>query len=423
MQQSFFTLLCAIFLYACSTTKKAITTMDANNTLIEDLLKAKPKQFASLLANKDSLRLQIIYTKIDRNKNNQPTFTDYSFNLNTNTYFYPASTVKMPIAFLALEKLNELKKYGIDKHTAMLTDSSFNKQTLVYTQPNAENSVPTIANYIKQIFLVSDNDAFNRLYEFLGQEYIQTQFKKKGYEDATIRHRLQITLTAEENKHTNPINFYDTSGQLLYAQAAQYSKAVYPAFDAKMGKGYYKGSKLVNEPFDFSTKNRMYLQYQHNILRSVLFPESVPAKQRFNLTKEDEDFVLHWMSAYPKESKYPNYDTANYWDAYCKFMLHGSAKGSLPEHVRIYNKVGDAYGFITDITYVIDVKNNVEFMLSATMLCNSDGIFNDDKYDYETIGFPFMKNLGQAIYEYELKRERKHKPNLSKFMIDYNTNQ
>jgi len=64
-------------------------------------------------------------------------------------------------------------------------------------------------------------------------------------------------------------------------------------------------------------------------------------------------------------------------------------------------------------------EKKVEFMLSATLLCNKDGIFNDDKYDYETVGFPFMKNIGQLIYEYELQRKRKNIPNLHSFTINY----
>ena len=385
---------------------------------LDSLLKSNP-QISSLLQPKNELNIQIIYTKIDRDAKNIPHFTDYAFQLNNDKYFYPASTVKMPIAFLALEKLNEMKQKGVNKYTTMITDSSSEKQSVVYTHPTAENSAPTIAHYIKQIFLVSDNDAFNRLYEFLGQEYIQKQLKKKGYPDAIIRHRLQTPLTVEQNKLTNEISFFDTSGNLLYNQPSKYSEAKFETLDAKLGKGYYKGNQLINEPFDFSLKNRVYLQDQHNILRSVLFPEAIKSKHHFNLSKDDENFVLHWMSAYPKESKYPYYDSTNYWDAYIKFLLQGSEKKEIPNYIRIFNKPGDAYGFLTDIAYVVDFKNKVEFMLSATIACNSDGIFNDDKYDYETIGFPFMKNLGQTIYNYELKRERLQIPDLTKFNINY----
>ena len=390
----------------------------SKDIFLEKLMQTKPEAFASILANKDSLNVQIIYTQIDRDKKNNPSFTNYTFNLNNNNYFYPASTVKMPIAFLALEKLNNLNIPGVNKYTKMVVDSSISAQQNFYAPTNT-NSNPTIANYIKQIFLVSDNDAFNHLYEFLGQEYIQQKLKEKGYSDAVIRHRLNISLSNEQNRTTNAVSFYDSSGKLLYHQDAQYNKNNFASLNVQLGKGYYRGNQLINEPFDFSTKNRIYLQDLHDILQSVLFSDNVDQKKKFNLTKDDVAFVLKWMSAYPRESKLPYYDSANYWDSYCKFLLYGSEKGSLLPDVRIFNKVGDAYGFLTDIAYIVDKKNNVEFMLCATISCNSDGIYNDDKYDYETVGYPFMKHLGQLIYQYELKRDKKHKALLNKFDIEY----
>jgi hypothetical protein len=40
----------------------------------------------------------------------------------------------------------------------------------------------------------------------------------------------------------------------------------------------------------------------------------------------------------------------------------------MPEQVRVFNKVGWAYGFLTDISYVADFKNDIEFMLTATFM-------------------------------------------------------
>ena len=398
-----------------SQNKKAI-----NDTFLEQLMKTKPEWFQEILAKRDSFNVQIIYTQINRNKHNRPTFTDYTFNLNPQHYFYPASTVKMPTAFLALEKLHELKSKGIDKTTTMLTDSGYNKQDVVYTQPNARDSRPTIENYIKQVFLVSDNDAFNRLYEFLGQGYIREKLKEKGYDSIVIRHRLERFLTPDQNAATNPVNFIDTSGKLIYRQPAQYNKNLYPSLNVRLGKAYYKGNVLVNEPLDFSYKNRLYLQDLKSLLQGILFPESVPVKKRFNFIKEDYNFVKHWMSAYPGESDFPNYDTTNYGDAYCKFLLFGAAKDKIPGNIRVFNKVGDAYGFLIDAAYIIDTKNNVEFMLCATISCSRDGILNGGVYDYDGLGLPFMKHIGELIYEYELKRTRKFPPDLRDFIIDYN---
>jgi hypothetical protein len=149
----------------------------------------------------------------------------------------------------------------------------------------------------------------------------------------------------------------------------------------------------------------------------VLFPKSLPKAQRFKLKKEDYQFLYRYMSMKPSESKFPQFDST-FSDAYVKLLLYGS-KGKMDDDIRIFNKEGDAYGFLTDVAYIVDFKNNVEFLLSATIYCNSDGIFNDDHYDYETIGYPFMKNLGRVFYEYELQRPKKHVPNLSKFKMSY----
>jgi len=413
------TLLLIVVCTACSSSNKTFQNLPSDKPNVLDSILASDTSLQNVVRNKDSFNLQIIYTRIDRDANNKPSFTNYTFNTSPDKYFYPASTVKMPFAFLALEKLNELKKDGVNKSTAMLTDSSFGKEQIIYTNPMAEDCKPSIAHYIKQLFLISDNEAANRLYEFLGQNYLNTRLHKKGYTDVDIRNRLNITLTEDQNRHTNPVTFVDTAGNVLYAQAPQFNTAPFEIRNNKFGKGFYKAGSLINEPFDFSAKNKIALSSLHNILKSVIFPESVPAKQRFNLHEDDYKFLYQYMSSYPGESKYPSYDTSEYHDAYAKFLLYGSQKGSLPKSIRIFNKIGDAYGFLNDIAYIVDFDNKIEFMLSCSILCNTDGIFNDDKYDYETIGFPFMKSLGSAVYNYEKQRPRKYQPDLSRFVIDY----
>jgi len=127
----------------------------------------------------------------------------------------------------------------------------------------------------------------------------------------------------------------------------------------------------------------------------------VPNKQRFNLTKSDLEFLHQYMSMLPGESDDPRYEATDYWDTYVKFLYYGSEKNTYDPNIRVYNKVGDAYGFLIDGAYFHDVKNNAEFILSALIYCNSDEIFNDDKYDYDAVGFPFLKELGRAIHEHQ----------------------
>jgi len=413
-----------VFIAACKPTQKTRSEqVNIQNpepvNFLEEILYKHPQQFEKILYGKEN-KVQIIYTRIDRDKHQNAIFSDYYFHVNDEEYYYPASTVKLPVAILALQKLNELNMAGLDKNTTMITEGGSEIHTAVYKDSSSADGRPTIANYIKKILLVSDNDAFNRLYEFLGQEYINNSLHKMGYEDVQIIHRLDISMTEVENRFANHVDFYDKNSKIIYSKSADTSKLVYAVRNTKMGKGYYRKGELINEPFDFSQKNKFGLQSLHSILRSILFPEMVSAKQRFNLTPDDHNFLRKYMSMMPRESKYPAYDSVNYWDHYVKFLLFGAEKGKTDTGIRIFNKVGDAYGFLIDAAYIVDFKNGIEFMLSAVIHCNSDGIFNDDKYDYDTVGYPFMKDLGQVIYQYELQRKKKHLPDFTPIIFDYN---
>ena len=339
--------------------------------------------------------------------------------LTINPDFYETPQLEFIKGFTKIFRTeNHPKAKGIDINSTMITQSAYSGQTDVYNDPNTPDGKPTITQYIKKILLVSDNDAFNRLYEFLGQEYINTELHKKGFTAAQILHRLDIFLTEDENRHTNPVSFYDSSDRLVYSQPMQFNTQQYDKRNDAVGKGYYSKGVLQNMPMNFSKKNRLSLEDLNTILTSVIFPQKVKASQRFNITADDRNLVLKYMSSFPGESLYPSYDSS-YNDAYCKFILYGSEQGKLPKNIRIFNKVGDAYGQMIDAAYVVDFEKKIEFMVSAAVYCNKDEILNDDKYDYNSIGYPFMKNLGKALYDFEIKRKRNFTPDLSPLLFTY----
>jgi len=404
----FTSILAGLLLFALS----ARAQSDAN--LLEKLMQQKPAQFGKILANPNEYRLQILYTQINRDKNNVPHFKEYSYRLNPKEYFYPASTVKMPLAFLALEKINNLKIKGLTKSTLMVYDSVADRQEPIYNNPYSINGTQNIEQAVKEIFLVSDNNAANRLFEFVTPHTVHEQLAAKGYKDVYIRNRLELGRTAKENRSTQAIDFYNEQGKIIYHQPAAFNKDSLPYYNAFIGNGYLNNQdSLIKGPLDFSEKNRIYLSDLTHILKSVLFFDQTPPSQRFNLTTEDRKFLLHYMHTLPNESQYPTYDTANYWPGYCKFLYTGSEKGPFPSNIKIFNKVGDAYGFLLDIAYVMDPEKKIEFMLSAVIYCNSDGIINDSMYDYDSVGYPFYKNLGQLIYNYELQRKKAFLPNFT----------
>lgn len=401
---------CANCIYAQVKTDSLLSAIfnSNNNPVLQQVLK-----------NSDEYRCQVIYTQINRDKNNHPAFTNYYYHYDPNLYFNPASMVKLPLALLALEKLNNMKVRGVNKYTAIQYDSSFPGQKAAYKDSTSANGLPSIAHYIKRAFLISENDPYNRLYQFVGQQEINRNLHRKGYTDARITREF-MGFTEEQNRHTNPIRFLKGNGSTPYYQPPAYNTDSFDfSHEIVLGKGYLDANdSLINEPFDFTKHNNLSLNDFQQILQSVLFPLSVPAKQRFNLTKDDRKFLLQYLSQYPSETNYPKYDTSVFYDSYVKFFFKDSAH-SMPAFIRVFNKVGWTYGFLTDVSYIIDTKNNIEFMLAATIYVNSDGILNDDKYDYDSMGRPFFNQLYEAVYNYELHRKRLYKPKLSKFMLKY----
>ncbi len=204
------------------------------------MIRQQASPFLSDILNQpDTFHYQFIYTKIDRDKNNQPHFTNYYFRVNRNQCFNPASMVKLPTAILALEKINNLSRHGVNKYTTMLTDSAYRRQTKVRYDSSAANYLPSVAHYVKKIFLVSDNDAYNRLYEFVGQQQLNERLWQMGYRDTRITRRF-VTMNEDENRHTNPIRFMQ-GDSLLYAQLAGFSPVPFN-FEKKLfvGRAHYK---------------------------------------------------------------------------------------------------------------------------------------------------------------------------------------
>ena len=113
-------------------------------------------------------------------------FTTTSLIVDPQLYFNPASTVKLPLAFLALEKLNGLKDRILAGQQACYLIAVMNGQTIRHADSTSENQQPSIGHFIKKAFLVSDNDAYNRLYQFVGQQTINQQLHNKGYPTVRI---------------------------------------------------------------------------------------------------------------------------------------------------------------------------------------------------------------------------------------------
>ncbi len=410
MKNYFFSLLVGILLASCNSAPPV--------PFVEGLEEYPTLQ--KVLADTAKYQVQILYTQIDRNEHGNPLFTTYPFNVDDSCYFYPASTVKLPVALLALEWLEEQQLEGLTLETTMLTDSVRPSQLPAWKDSSAQNGLPSIGQYIKKILLVSDNDAYNRLYELLGTDYINRKLNEKGLANSVIMQRLSFPISAEENRQFNPIRFVDNSGKILLEIPAREADSAYvvPGYP-KLGRAYYKNDSLIQGGMDFSHKNKFSLTDLHGVVQRTIFPEAFVGIERFNLNEEHRNFVLQYMSMLPRESESPAYDTTEFYDSYSKFTKFGTQKGKIDPRFRLFNKTGWSYGHLVDGGYFVDFETGVEFMVSAIVYVNEDEVLNDDKYETDEVGLPFFAELGEYLYQRELKRKKQLMPDLSKLKFVY----
>ena len=384
------------------------------------LMHERPGEFEAVLNDPGAYRIQILYTQIDRDVDNAPVFRSYSYRVSPEEYFYPASSIKVFGAALALEKLNRLGIPGLNKDTWVRIDSSYSGQEKALTDTTSASGRPSLGHYIKKLFVISDNDAYNRTYEFLGQDSLNLLLRSKGYDRIRLTHRLSVPLSAEQNRHTNPMEFYSVDPErVLYQQAAHQSTGDYTSpRPILLGTGHQQGDTLIREPMDFSRKNYCPVTELQQVLKALIFPETLPAEERFDLSVQDYVFLRTYMSQLPRETEYPDYIGKP--DNYCKFFMYGDdEKAIIPSHIRIFNKIGLAYGFCIDNAYIVDFEKNIEFLLTAVIYANENQVLNDGNYEYESVAFPFLARLGRMVYDYELKRPRPRTPDLEAFKMNY----
>ncbi|MEL6276626.1 MAG: hypothetical protein AAFU03_16120, partial [Bacteroidota bacterium] len=130
-----------------------ISSFGQSNPL-QALIESHADELGPWVKQKEKFQVQILYTQIDRDDQNQPSFTTYAYEVDDQLYFYPASTVKMPAAAVALEKINQLNINRLNKHCKMVNDSASAPQTVAIEDTSSLTGFPSVAHYVKKIFLV-----------------------------------------------------------------------------------------------------------------------------------------------------------------------------------------------------------------------------------------------------------------------------
>ena len=345
----------------------------------------------SILKDKDKYEIQILYTEVSKNTLGQTEFSDFQFQLNDQKYFYPASTIKLPIAVMTLSKINELRAVGSNISLKSKINLSLinNKKEII-----VKDSITSFQNLIADVFLVSDNSASNVLIDFIGYNYFNSSMSNLGFENTYLNHKF------------NPDPFVDSSWIITNIDndtiSSDENKITVSASsdisNLKKGNKRFINGEIINEPLDFFSKNRSSLTDMHNIIKNLIYPEVTLSK--FNLNVEDYDFLRYWMSRFTFEdlgAKFIGDD--QFFNSYNKFFIHGMDTILNNTDIRVYNKIGQAYGTSTDSAFIKNYKEDVEFFLSATIYTNENKVINDNIYEYKETAIPFLSKLSKAIYK------------------------
>lgn len=342
-------------------------------------------------------------------------------------YFYPASTVKLYAAIAAYEQMNALAEMhpeaGLSERTALRFHPLFGDDTVRETDPARERStVPfgeppiTIEHEAHKVFVVSDNPAFNTLYDFVGQRDLYHRIRAWGAGSTMITHRLAVARTESENRRAPRIDLGLTPGDPQIGE--RYSTLPHPGPDRLLmpdesmllGTGYVRSGETVREPFDFSTKNFTTLSDLQLVLVRLLFPDiaersvgsadgvwtgPLPGRP-LDLTDDQREQLIASATMYPRQSESPKYDPAEYPDDHVKFLLPGLLKVRPLQEWRVVNKIGLAYGFVTENAYVEHRPTGNAVFVAAVIHRNPNGIYNDNQYDYETT-LSEMATLGEVV--------------------------
>ena len=330
--------------------------------------------------NQEKFEVQIILTELKKRKNGF-TIHKKKFNVDKKNYFYPASSIKLPIALLTIEKINENPNLNINSEFSIEGDSI----------------ITTFKKEITDLFIISSNESYNRLFEFLGQDYINKKLKQKGFKDFSIYHRL--STKESDNLKTKEINFY-RNGEINQIQKSINNKPLTKLNLKNLNKGigFILDNELQNKSMDFSRKNYFSIEELNNILICLFFPE-VSKNKKFNLSNSQNLLIQKLMSSTPYDM---GFDKNIYPNNYNKFFIYGDKDGMINDN--IYNKVGNAYGYSIDNAYIYNKNSDRHFVLTACIYTNANNILNDNYYEYDEIGIPFLAEIGRFLTNYNIRQ-------------------
>lgn len=384
----------------------------SQNNVLDSLLNGiitSNSEYSKILKNPDDYRFQLIYTKIQYQSDGTAIFEDYYFHYSDTLYNYPASMVKLPVSVAAIKKTEILSQKNIDWENKIYFDSLFCQKALVNDSVGFPY-YPHLKKWIKRMLIVSDNAAYTHTYDYLNCKTLHKWLYQWGFSNAQIIHKFIAKCVNDSSYYTPAIYILNNQNDTLFIQY-QDSICKFNRDEKNYSVGYIikktkKRKKIIRKkiPKTFIKHNDWSLAYSHQLMKYIIFDKQLSILQ---MQDNYRDSVIKFMGAYPREHYDLMVDTNDYYDTWKKFFVYGGKyKRVKDDTLRSINIIGRAYGFLSETAYIVDFKNKVDFILSASVYVNPNNVM-DGKYNYE-LAYQLFYQISRIIYEYERQKNSKN---------------
>jgi hypothetical protein len=345
----------------------------------------------SVVATPDKYRFQVLYALVTPGA--KPALERHGYRADAE-YFYPASSMKVPITLATYDRLATLRNAG---RPALTRDAT------IRIHPVSGAGEPygtTVARETWRALIVSDNFSANRLLGVLGHREAHETLWALGLPSTRVHDGFATGADIDPAEMSPRVEFA-APGLPPDELAARRSNLVPPPTDATslaVGKASIVDGRRVEGPLSFADKNAMRLRELQDTLVRIMRPELLAAgAPADSASKDDLAYLRHTLGTLPSESGLAGYDRNIVADYQLSPFLRGIERVRARGHFEIFSKVGQAFGFLIANAYVVDKDTGRSFFLTAAVYANPDETMNDDTYAYDSISFPALADVGEAF--------------------------
>jgi hypothetical protein len=366
---------------------------------LEVMLRADP-DLSAMLDEAVKRRVQILVA-IPMEGSEPPRLRRIGFRVDAE-YFYPASAVKIAAAYGAAEKLDDLATDARGRGTGGATVVGLKTPLVFVDGEGATRHVlkTTLMREMELALVSSDNNAFNRLFEFVGKNELAARLARIGLREARVVQHLGDVPEMVPPPPPAMELLLPGGRSILVAQRLGFEPPPAPSTDeASLGNAHVENGKKVARPMDFSWKNVIPLPELQDIMVAIARPDLYD-RDKLHLSNERRQDLITILGMVPSQLRsYARAPKAKQkgLDLFHK-PIHVSVMKALPkDRIKVLEKDGRAFGFSVENSYVSDETTHRSFFVAATIYANDDETLNDDQYDYESVGTPFLAKLGEVL--------------------------